>query len=129
MSDYSSALRELSEPSVRGDRVKAAIQRASRLAGIPYWRAFDIWYGKARRIEAQEAEKIETALRKKTEEATRNELQELRNRLIRLETILVTTDPDFHRPQIDLARRQVREMDRANGASDRAVAAVKDRGA
>lgn len=122
MTDFSTALRELSEPWPRGDKVKSAIQRAARLAGLSYWRAFDIWYGKARRIEADEAERIAEALRRKTEEAARNELQELRTRLIRLESILVQSDPDFHRTDIDLARAPRRVVDGMAGASNRAVA-------
>ena len=54
MTDPAAALRELSEPWSRGDRVKAAIQRAARRADLAYWRAFNIWYGKARRIEPHE---------------------------------------------------------------------------
>lgn len=125
MTDFSQALRDLSEPAPRGDRIKAAIQRAARLAGLSYWRAFDIWYGKARRVELEEAEKIQTALRRKIEEATRNELHDLRTRLMRLESLLVQTDPDFHRPTVD----QVRDQMRGLGGMDRALApAAKGRG-
>ena len=54
MTDARAALHELAEPWSRGDRVKVAIDRAARRAGLAYWRAFDIWYGKARRIEPHE---------------------------------------------------------------------------
>src|SRR5947209_14578977 len=40
-----------------------AIDRAARAAGLSYWRAFDIWYGKARRIDAHEAAQINEAIR------------------------------------------------------------------
>jgi hypothetical protein len=59
---YSALLKQLAEPLQFGDRTKYAIDRAARRAGLSYWRAFDIWYGKARRIETHEAESIETAL-------------------------------------------------------------------
>ena len=97
MTDAAAALRELSEPWSRGDRVKAAIDRAARRSGLSYWRAFDIWYGKARRIEQVERTRIAEALEHKRNEATRNELHELRLRLVRLEAILARSDPDFHR--------------------------------
>lgn len=97
MTDAAAALRELSEPWSRGDRVKAAIDRAARRAGLSYWRAFDIWYGKARRIEDVERARIAEALEHKRKEATRNELHELRLRIVRLEAILARSDPDFHR--------------------------------
>lgn len=59
---YSASLRRLAEPLQFGDRTKYAIDRAAKRAGLSYWRAFDIWYGKARRIEEHEAQNIETAL-------------------------------------------------------------------
>lgn len=93
-------LRELSEPWERGDKIKRAIERAARLAGLSYWRAFDIWYGKARTLLVEERSAIEAAVEKKRSEATRNELHELRIRLARLESRLVQTDPDFHREDI-----------------------------
>ena len=61
-------------PQVEGDRVKARISRAARSAGLSYWRAFDLWYGKARRIDAHEADAIRTA-RAKRAESRSNDLQ------------------------------------------------------
>lgn len=97
MTDVADELMELAEPWERGDRVKAAIERAARRCGLSYWRAFDIWYGKARRIEPEERAAISDALEKKRNEATRNELHDLRLRLARLEARLVQSDPDFSR--------------------------------
>lgn len=97
-SEFSDALRELSEPWVPGDRVKAAIARAARLSGLSYWRAFNIWYGKARRIDAHEAAQINEALRLKREKAVANEYQDLRTRLAKLEAaLLVQGNPNVHR--------------------------------
>ena len=112
MTDVSASLRALSEPWERGDKIKAAIARSARAADLPYWRAFDIWYGKARRIEPEETARIEAALQRKSEEHARNELHELRTRLIRLEALLVSTDPDFHRPTINQTREALRDMGR-----------------
>jgi hypothetical protein len=119
MTDLSASLRELSEPWERGDKIKAAIARAARAADLSYWRAFDIWYGKARRIEPAEADRIAAALQRKSEEHARNELHELRTRLLRLESLLVQTDPHFHRPTIDQTRDAMRDMGRSNRALDR----------
>lgn len=101
-------LRELSEPWPSGERVESAIDRAAKLAGLSYWRAFDIWYRKARRVEDYETARITEALQQKTRLDTRNELSELRLRLARLESVLVQTDPDFHRPTSDFLRQSVR---------------------
>jgi hypothetical protein len=97
LTDVSASLRELSEPRERGDKIKAAIARAARAADLTYWRAFDIWYGKARRIEPAEADRIQAALQRKSKERARNEFHELRTRLLRLEAMLAQRDPDFHR--------------------------------
>jgi hypothetical protein len=118
MIDVRAALQELSEPWSRGDRVKAAIARAARHAGLAYWRAFDIWYGKARRIEPHEIDAIEDALIKRRKEVTRNELHDLRTRLARLEALLVQADPEFHRPELD----RLRLPDGGLGGMDRALA-------
>jgi hypothetical protein len=119
MTDFSASLRSLSEPWERGDKIKAAIARSARAAGLTYWRAFDIWYGKARRIDPDEASRIQAALQRKSEEHARNEFHELRTRLLRLESLLVQTDPHFHRPTIDQTRDALRDMGRPNRAVDR----------
>jgi hypothetical protein len=118
MTDLAAGLRELSEPWPSGSKVKEAINRAARASGLSYWRAFDIWYGKARRIDNHEWEMVQRALEKAQQKAARNELHELRTRLLRLEALLVQTDPDFHRPTIDQTRDAVRDM----GRNDRAMA-------
>ena len=88
MTDLAAMLRELSEPWPSGDRVKAAIARAARQAGLSYWRAFDIWYGKARRVDDGERKRIVEALTKRREEAARHELHDLKIRIARLEALL-----------------------------------------
>lgn len=127
MNDIVAGLRELSEPWPTGSKVKEAIDRASKAVKFSYWRASDIWYGKARRIEEYEYAAVAEALDKKRREAARNELHELRTRLTRLESMLVQSDPDFHRESIDVARTQVRSMGGARGGLDRAMDRVKGR--
>jgi hypothetical protein len=97
-SEFSDALKELAEPYPPGDRFKAAINRAARVSGLSYWRAFNIWYGKARRIDAHEAEQIKEALRIKREKALANEFHELKTRIAKFEAaLLVQGNPDVHR--------------------------------
>ena len=108
MSDPVKMLRELAEPWAGGEKVKVAIDRAARLAGLKYWRAFDIWYGKARCVQDFEVEAISSALERKRELEARNELQNLRTRLARLESLLVQRDEDFHRHEVDFVWEAVR---------------------
>jgi len=110
MTTFSQALKELAEPRQVGDSIQAAIVRAARLAGLPYPRAFNVWYGRARRIDAHEADQINEALRVKREKEARDELYDLRARLIKMESRLASTDPDFHRPTIDFTRQQARGL-------------------
>ena len=106
--DVAGALRELSEPWERGDKIKRAIERSARMAGLSYSRAFEIWYSRARRIEPSELLRIEQALKQKHSKDARNELSELRLRLTRLESLLVLSDPEFHRETIAQIGAQVR---------------------
>jgi hypothetical protein len=66
--EASTGLRRLAGPAMSGDRVKSQIARAARAAGLSYWRAFDLWYRKARRIEAQELEAIRAAAARRSQE-------------------------------------------------------------
>lgn len=57
-------------PPVEGANIKARIAAAARATGLSYWRAWDLWYGKARRIDAHEADAIRTARARRAESAT-----------------------------------------------------------
>lgn len=48
-------------PRREGDREKTRIDRAALATGFSYWRAFDIWYRKARVIRAEEIDAIRAA--------------------------------------------------------------------
>lgn len=98
VSTWTNELKELAEPRQSGEYVKRAIERAAAAAGLHYWRAFDIWYGKARRIDAHEAAQISEALRLKREKAVANEYHDLKTRLAKLESmLLVQANPNVHR--------------------------------
>ena len=105
---------ELSLPWGEGERKKSVIDRTSKLCRLDYWRAWDIWYRKARRIEAHEMQQIAEALLIKQEKAARNELNELKLRLARLEATLNAGDAEFHGPAVDFARDMLRQMGGSN---------------
>ena len=106
--DVAKQLQELSEPRIRGEKMVSIIERSARLAGLSYSRCYEIWYRRARRIEPAEVARISEALEQKNRLDARNELSQLRLRLARLESLLVQTDPDFHRPTTDLVGQQLR---------------------
>src|SRR3982074_1881094 len=51
-------VRQCAEPRKPGELVKKAIFRASRRLEMPVSRARDIWYGDARRIDAEEMDRL-----------------------------------------------------------------------
>ena len=102
--DIAKALKELSEPHLRDEKMVTIIERSAQLAGLSYSRAYEIVYRRARRIEPAEIARISEALKQKQAVEARNELQELRLRLERLESILVLSDPDFHRENLNPLR-------------------------
>lgn len=107
MTTYSEVLRELAEPRPVGDTIQSAIVRAARVVGIPYARTFNIWYGRARRIDAHEARQIEEALQQKREEEARNEIHELRTRLLLVESRIAAERANSRRASTDMARSSV----------------------
>jgi hypothetical protein len=106
--DVARALKELSEPHSREEKITTIIERSARIAGLSYSRSFEIWYGRARRIEHVEVVRIEEALKDKRAREARNELSQLRLRLERLESLLVLSDEEFHRENIDPLRAALR---------------------
>lgn len=104
MTTYSEALRELAEPRPVGDTIKVAIWRAARAAGLTYARAFNVWYGRARRIDAHEAAQITQALEKKREEDARNTIHDLQTRILMLESRFAAETSDSRRAQLGLVR-------------------------
>lgn len=122
MSDAATMLRELSYPWAPGEYVKSAIDRAASLASLQYWRAFDIWYRKARKVEDYEIAQIAQiaeALRVKNEKAARNELHQAKILLARLEARLNSGDADFYRADIDGLREATSGMGGKNSAQRR----------
>jgi hypothetical protein len=110
MSDIADDLRKLSEPWIGGEPVKVAIDRAAKRAGLSYWRTYDLWYRRPKRIENYEREQVAAALAEKKRLETRNEVRDLRMRLEILEARLAQVDADFHREEIGAIRGQVRGL-------------------
>jgi hypothetical protein len=92
------------------DNRMSVIARAARKAGITFRQAKSLFYGEitdpthlaARRM-IDEANAIKD---RREEKAASNELNELRQRLARLEHLLLATDPDFHRETVAALREQ-----------------------
>lgn len=101
--DVSRRLRALAEPRPVGDRVKVAISRAARAAGLPYWRAYDVWYGKARRIHADEIQAIRAAELARSKGASR-ELYALARDFEALAERASRVDPEMVGPWADAMR-------------------------
>lgn len=114
MADAALMLRELSEPWARGERMKSVLDRTSRMCRLSYWRTFDLWYRKARKVEDYEIAQIQEALRIKNERAARNELHQAKNILARLEARLNSGDADFYRADIDGLRAATAGVGRSN---------------
>jgi hypothetical protein len=106
--DPARALKELSEPQMRGEKITTIIERCARIAGLSYSRAYEIYYRRARRIEPAEIARISDALQQKNARDARNELSELRLRLTRLESLLVLSDAEFHRENLGPVRDALR---------------------
>lgn len=115
MNDLAIDLRALAAPISRDEKIMIAIERAARRAGMPIWRTFNIWYGKATSITAEERAAVVAALAEKKRLETRNEFHELKTRFAILESRLLQVDQDFHRETADQIRQQVR----GPGGSDR----------
>ena len=87
--------------------IKSAIFRAAKLTGLPYGRVWNVWYGKARRIEDHEFQKITTAWGSADERA-RRDLIELKSKIARLEARLAMADARIRSPHIAFYRGALR---------------------
>ena len=106
--DASKALKELSEPRSREEKITTIISRCARLAGLKYSRCYEIFYGRARSIEPAEIARIGEALEQKNLTHARNEISQLRLRLARLEALLSQADAHVPCPTIDPVSHRLR---------------------
>ncbi len=90
-------------------RLLEAVVKATK--GVSYRTARSLWNDEIKKpdhLAAQEIMRAAAALQHKNHRGNQNELQELRARLARLESLLVQTDSEFHRGTIDLVGQQMR---------------------
>lgn len=121
ITDPAEGLFFLAEPRPGGDKVKQAIDRAAKRVAVfhsrfHYWRAFDIWFRKARRVEDYEVHAIIQAAEAKEAKDLRHEFADIRNRIRILEARLDAQDAEFHGPTIGALGVIARQM----GGKDRA---------
>ena len=95
-------LRRIAEPRPVGDRVKEAITRAAKRAGLPASRVENLWYGEARSIRAEEMDAIRRAdaAREAKEQSARDQAVALGALFAGVADRLRTQDEDFHRADI-----------------------------
>lgn len=93
-----------------GATIRARILATARRLGWNYSRTRDVWYEQARRIDAHEMDQLRAALKKKEAQEANDDIQQLRARLARLETVLAVADADFHGPHIEAVRGQMRGL-------------------
>jgi hypothetical protein len=109
VSEARALVRRIAEPREVGDSVKAAIVRAARRLGFRFHRTRDLWYGDARRIDADEMDRLrELAAKAEARTAVAN--------LLALRNSLAQADPDFHRPTIAALDDALRGMGAEVGA-------------
>lgn len=98
-------------PASEGERIKARIFKAARACGFSESRTYDLWYSRARRVDAHELEAVRLAKIKKSE-ARANELtsiavefEALSERIARLASRSAGTDAVAARSLADRLRR------------------------
>jgi hypothetical protein len=122
LSEASRLIRLVSEPRPAGDSVKAAQARClRRLRSWSANRVKDVWSGDRRiRVRADEVDQLRALTAKRqTDKAALADLQAIKQRIERLERLLVATDPAMHSPSLAAARGQHREVVRALGLRHR----------
>lgn len=119
VAEASFRLRRLAEPYPAGDRVKAAIQRAAKRAGLPIQRAENLWYGEACLVRAEEMDAIRQAdeARQAKENDAREQAQQLGALFASVAARLWETDADGNRDDIAALVKAARAL----GASHSAV--------
>jgi len=106
-SEIQSSLRLIVEPVHAGENIKALIGKAARRLGFDYWRTHDLWYGRARRIDAVELEAVRARVKVKQEAQFNAEMAAFAARLARLEAMLVGQDEEFFSADLRAARHQM----------------------
>lgn len=102
-------IRELAEPRPVGDTVKAALRRAARLVDFSPSRAKAIWYGEARRINAEEIDVLRAAHSRR--------LQQI-GKLVAIRSAVATEGSSLDRESVSRFVDMVRRMGAEDSAGD-----------
>src|ERR1700716_255874 len=101
-------VRRCAEPRPAGDQVKAAIRRASQRLEIPSSRTRDIWYGDARRIDAEEMDRLRRGAEKAELAQAVAAIEFLKNRAVASNSHQTITD--LHAALLAFQRDTVGEL-------------------
>ena len=107
LDEASRLLRAVAGSRDADESLKATFRRLSRK--LPTWspnRIADVWRQDVRvRVRAEEVEQLRELVGESGERRkTKDDLDELRQRIFRLEALLASTDSAFHSPQLDALR-------------------------
>jgi ubiquinone biosynthesis protein UbiJ len=94
--EFSRLMRRVAEPAVPGELVAHAINRAARRLGLTRRQAKSYWYGERTHVPADLMDKAREIAAEPSVIEARDELKQLRDRVARLEALLLA-DADRHR--------------------------------
>ncbi len=111
LTEAAELLRTIAGEREAGESIKGVFRRLSRrLNGWSDSRVRDVWHRDERvRIRAEELEQLRAAAGSKRAEG-KHELQELRDRISRLERLLEASDASFHSETLAVLRDQERQV-------------------
>jgi hypothetical protein len=111
LSEAAELLRVIAGEREAGESIKGVFRRLTRrLKGWSDSRVRDVWHQDERvRIRAEELEQLRAVAGAKRAEG-KNDLQELRDRISRLERLLEASDAPFHSETLTVLRDQKRQM-------------------
>ncbi len=95
--EASRLIRSVAGPVAAGTKVKTLIHRAARLLGWSDSRAFDVWYERARRIDAAEMDALRKAARVRAEDEARERYTEVMGALDDIRRRLDAVEEDRRR--------------------------------
>lgn len=112
LTEAAQLLREIAGERAADESIKAVFLRLSRsLKGWSASRVRDVWYRDERvAVRADEVDQLRATAKARRAEGAGNELQELRDRISRLERLLESSDEAFHSPTIAILRDQGSEV-------------------
>lgn len=115
-------LRKLGGELLPGEKIGIVIGRVAVAAGLKYSRAFELWYGRSRRLEDYERQQIREALARKELERLENDLHNWRIILAKMDAKVASLRADLNRPSLDLLGHEVRGRGRRARPSNSALA-------